>query len=621
MLGRTDSRGRLLAILVGLTVVASALMLRLGQWQIVQASDLAAKARAQTTIREEIPSRRGSIYDRSGTVLLATSVDRYLVAAASNQMTLQQRGEVGDRLATILGLDDTGRAALLDKITQDRPYIILEHDIDETTAAQIRTGLADGSLQQLSLEPEPLRSYPQPGGDPNTSLAAHLLGFVNRQGLGQYGVEQEYQSVLAGEPKVVVAQRDANNHPIPGTESVVSAGLPGSDLRLTIDSGLQLALEQELLAADLADQAKSVSAVVMNPYTGEIYAEASAPSYNANDYATVAAKDPSLFVDPVISRVYEPGSVMKMLTAVAAFEHHTVGMLTKVNDSGVLKLDRGQTQVSDADRIAMGSIPFQDIVAYSRNVGVARVALGLGSTLKASSTILHDTWLQLGLGRPTGVDLAGEVGGLVRDPAVVPWRQIDLANGSFGQGVAVTPMQLATAYSAMMNGGTLVKPHVVAGIGDQGVIAAPQAEGVIPSSLTPTLISLMKHVVTTVPAYRAGTLVPGYLVGGKTGTAQIWDTKTNAWKKNKFNYSFVGYIGKTHPEVVVAVRIEEARPSVLRQGLIVLPVMSYELFRRIATNAMTILDLPAASTQPVSSAAGAADGSSTDLAPAGTTSP
>jgi cell division protein FtsI/penicillin-binding protein 2 len=621
MLGRTDSRGRLLAILVGLTVVASALMLRLGQWQIVQASDLAAKARAQTTIREEIPSRRGSIYDRSGTVLLATSVDRYLVAAAPDQMTLQQRGEVGDTLATILGLDDAGRAALLDKITQDRPYIILQHDIDETTAGRIRAGLAKGDLQQLSLEAEPLRSYPQPGGDPNTSLAAHLLGFVNRDGLGQYGVEQEYQSVLAGDPKVVVAQRGADNRPIPGTESVVSPGLPGSDLRLTIDAGLQLALEQELLAADLADQAKSISAVVMNPYTGEIYAEASAPSYNANDYATVAAKDPSIFVDPVISRVYEPGSVMKMLTAVAAFEHHTVGMLTKVNDSGVLKLDRGKTEVSDADHIAMGSIPFQDIVAYSRNVGVARVALGLGSTLKTSSTILHDTWLQLGLGKPTGVDLAGEVGGLVRDPALVPWRQIDLANGSFGQGVAVTPMQLATAYSAMVNGGTLVKPHVVAGIGDQQVIVAPKAEGVIPGSLIPTLTDLMHHVVSTVPAYRAGTLVPGYFVGGKTGTAQIWDTKTNAWKKNRFNYSFVGYIGKTHPEVIVAVRIEEARPSVLRQGLILLPVMSYELFRRIATNAMTILDLPAASTQPVASAAAAANGSSTDLAPAGATSP
>jgi cell division protein FtsI/penicillin-binding protein 2 len=182
-------------------------------------------------------------------------------------------------------------------------------------------------------------------------------------------------------------------------------------------------------------------------------------------------------------------------------------------------------------------------------------------------------------------------------------------------------MQLATAYSAMVNGGTLVRPHAVAGIGDQQVIVAPQAEGVIPGSLTPTLISLMNHVVSTVPAYRAGTLVPGYLVGGKTGTAQIWDAKAGAWKKSKFNYSFVGYIGKTRPEVIVAVRIEEAHPSVLRQGLIVLPVMSYELFRRIATNAMNILDLQTAGTQPVPSASGAADGTSTDLPPAGTTSP
>ncbi len=152
-----------------------------------------------------------------------------------------------------------------------------------------------------------------------------------------------------------------------------------------------------------------------------------------------------------------------MLTAVAALGRDRVGLKTLIDDSGTLKLDGGRTKVSDADGHDRGWMTFQDIVAFSRNVGAARVALRprrLRSPRPPGD--LHETWQQFGFGKPTGIDLAGEVGGLVRDPATTPWRQIDLANGSFGQGVAVTPMQLATAYAAMMNGGRLVQPHVVA---------------------------------------------------------------------------------------------------------------------------------------------------------------
>ena len=158
-------------------------------------------------------------------------------------------------------------------------------------------------------------------------------------------------------------------------------------------------------------------------------------------------------------------------------------------------------------------------------------------------------WLRLGYGQPTGIDVAGEVGGLVRDPGIKAWRQIDLANGAFGQGVAVTPIQLATAYAALANGGTMVQPHVVKEIGDRVVPVAPKATGVVDPSVSRTLVGMMQHVITEVPFYRDRTLVPGYDVGGKTGTAQIWDPKANnghgAWKVNLFNYSFVGYIART----------------------------------------------------------------------------
>jgi len=230
-------------------------------------------------------------------------------------------------------------------------------------------------------------------------------------------------------------------------------------------------------------------------------------------------------------------------------------------------------------------------------VVAAKVALALGKSTRESSAILYDMWLRLGYGQPTGIDLAGEVGGIVRDPALNKWREIDLANGAFGQGVAVTPIQLATAYASLMNGGSLVQPHVVKSIGDNDVLLGPRRQGVVDASVSRTLIKMMQHVIATVPFYRDRTLVPGYDVGGKTGTAQIWDAAADggrgAWKRNLFNYSFVGYIARQTgvPDLVVAIRIEEGTPTVARVGHLEMPVMSFELFRRIATDAITTPDL------------------------------
>jgi cell division protein FtsI/penicillin-binding protein 2 len=335
---------------------------------------------------------------------------------------------------------------------------------------------------------------------------------------------------------------------------------------------------------------------VLDPYTGEVYAEATYPSYDANDYKAIASADPSRFIDPIVSSVYEPGSVFKMMTATAALELGTVTPSTRIKDVGTLRLDGGRTKIDDADRKGMGWMTFQDGIAYSRNVVAAKVALGLGDSTRESSSILYDTWLRLGYGEPTGIDVAGEVGGIVRDPALAPWREIDLANGAFGQGVAVTPIQLATAFAALVNGGMLVRPHVVQGVGDEDVPVTPPTQ-VIDAGLSRTLVKLMRHVVTEVPFYRDRTQVPGYDVGGKTGTAQIWDAKANggkgAWKRNLFNYSFVGYIGRQTgiPDLVVAIQIEEGTPTVARVGHLEMPVMSFELFRRIATNAITTPDL------------------------------
>jgi cell division protein FtsI/penicillin-binding protein 2 len=592
MLGRTDSRRRLLFLLVTFAVIGAALFARLAYWQVTQHDRLAGEAFAQTTMRTESPSARGEIFDRSGVVVLATTVDRERLAAMPSELSPRRRREVAEELIALLRLDEAEAAALTARMTTDKRYVVLAHGLDSATADRIRVAARSERVEAVLLEDEPVRVYPHEGGGPDSTLAAHLLGFVNRDGLGQYGVEAYYQDALAGRPRIIHAQRDVAARAIPDTIVVEDEGAPGEDLRLTIDAGLQLAVEQEVLAAWAADKAKSVSAVVLDPYTGEVLAEATYPSYDGNDYQAVAAADPGRFVDPVVSAVYEPGSVFKMLTAIAGIETGAVTPTTRIKDVGTLKLDEGRAKIDNSDRKGMGWVTFEDGIAYSRNVVAAKVALLTGTTTKESSTILHNTWRRFGFGEPTGIDVAGEVGGIVHDPTITAWQQIDLANGSFGQGVAVTPMQLATAFSAMVNGGTLIQPHVVKAVGaherapgDRGTVLDPE--------LSQTLVSMMNHVVTEVPFYRDRTLIEGYEVGGKTGTAQIWDPTARDgkgdWKHNLFNYSFVGYIARDAgvPDLVVAVKIDEGTPTIARVGQLEMPVMSFELFRRIAHDAIT----------------------------------
>ena len=225
MLGRTDSRRRLLVLLVVFVVGSLALTARLAYWQVVDRERLASEAMAQTTVNLETPSKRGDIFDRTGTVVLATTVPRERLVAAPDQLTPDQRRKTVAELTRILGLDDADSIAMRDALTSDSKYLILRHGLDRSVADQIRAALVDQRVFGLTLEPEPERVYPQVGGGPGSTLAAHLLGFVNRDGTGQYGVEQAYQSTLAGEPRVLVTQRDASGQPIIDEATVSQPGV------------------------------------------------------------------------------------------------------------------------------------------------------------------------------------------------------------------------------------------------------------------------------------------------------------------------------------------------------------------------------------------------------------
>ena len=590
MLGRSDRRLRLVGLLVVFILGAGALSARLAYWQVVRGAELRTQALAQLESSVSEPAERGDVFDQSGTVVMATTGYRDALAAYADQVPAGKVEPMVALLAEILTLEEDAAGRMKKTLQSGDPYVVLARSLTDEQGTAIRDAMADGTLKWVTLEPRPMRLYPSEGGAPGTTLASHLLGFANAESVGQYGVEQRYQNLLAGRPRIVNSQRDIKGRPIASTSRIVDPGRPGADLRLTLDASLQLQIEKELYAARVADQATTVSAIVMDPYTGSILAWATVPGYDANDYGILAATSPERFLDPILSHVYEPGSVLKMMVAGAAYEAGVMTPDKRVNDTGSIHI--GRFRVDDADKRAMGWIPFEDVIAYSRNVGAVRVARMLGDDVDDASQVLYDYWRRLGLGSLTRVDVAGELPGLAANPAVDKWAEIDLANRAFGQGVAVTPLQMATSFGAMINGGERMQPRVVAGIGDEEMAPGPR-ERVIDEELSAELRRLMVHVVTRVPWYRDGTEIEGYTVGGKTGTAQIWDSRRGDWVPQTFNFSFVGFVGPTvdEPRAVIAVRIGDTKPTIRGQGDFVLNITSYELFRRIAIDTIAALDM------------------------------
>jgi cell division protein FtsI/penicillin-binding protein 2 len=600
MLGRTDSKGRLLLLFMALVLLASGMTARLAYWQVNQRQQLTALADRTRTTQQSVPARRGTIYDRTGTIVLAQTINRYRIVADLHSISDAERKRDTTALVDFLELSGDIEVAFRKAMTGTGYYVVLAANVDADLGKEIADAQANGALGAMTLEPTPVRVYPQAGGAPHTSLAAQLLGFVNDNGKGQYGLEQQYDSLLAGKPQLLDIDP---NKPGPTGTHIVDPGADGVDIRTTIDVGLQLQVEQEVFSTWAADKARTVSAIVMDPKTGAVMAEGSYPSYDANYYQIVANQNPALFMDPIISEFYEPGSVFKMLTASAALQTKTTSLTTKINDSGVLKLPGGQ-EVADADRKAKGWMTFADIVAWSRNVGVSQVAFRLGKTTNAAAANLYQTWRTYGIGQKTGIDLAGEVTGIVPDPAKTPWYQIDLANRSFGQGVAVPPIQIIKAYSEMANGGYQVTPHVAdfSPVGTTAASATPATQ-VISAGLSTSLVGLMQHVVTAVKSYDQATYIPNYFVGGKTGTAQIWDPSLDrgqgGWIPDVYNYSFYGWVGHDKPDLTIGVVIYRAVPTKVAQGFLPMSVQSTELFRRVATDAVVTLKVPPNPVGPV----------------------
>ena len=586
---RTDHAGRGLVIGIALVLAGSLCLGRLAQWQLFDRDRLLDVAGSRLSLTQSAEPLRGTIMDRTGSVVLAATVMRYQLIAETSGLTDGERSEVASTLLEVLSLDDIDATRLRAGLATRRAWSLLLPALDEPAAEAVRAASSAGLLPGISLREVRTRIYPQPGGASATSLASHLLGFVNGSGAGQYGVEEYYNEQLGGSAQVTRLERGADGIERP---VIVSEAREGVDLQLSIDAGLQTLVEQEVAAAGVANQAESVSVVVMDPYSGDILSSASWPSYDANRYGVVAARDPSRFVDPAVSSVYEPGSVMKAITSVAGLESGLYSPSSIIGDQSVLELDHGVNEVRNADRRSKGQMTLAAAFAWSRNVVFSKVALSLGDSTSEASRVLFGTWLRFGFGGKTGIDLASESQGLVNSPDTQRWSELDLANASFGQGVGTTLIQLATAYSAMLNGGVLVRPRVVRAVDgvEQPIISRGSATT---SRVSSQIIEMSTGLTKLVPIYNRLASIPNYASGGKSGTAQIWLNKDlnggkAGWDKRHFNFSYVGWIGQTAPEYVIAVSLRRVPPVVNRVGVILNNIESYELFRRVAED-LTVL--------------------------------
>ena len=592
---RTDAHGRVLVLAAGLIVAGSLCFGRLAQWQLIERERLLEAAGNRISEATAAAPLRGTITDRTGSVVLASTVMREQLVAQPSALSVEEKRQVGSTLISLLHLDADEASRLTSALDSSRSWSVLHPGLDRREADAVRTAAAAGELPGVSLTPVRVRYYPQPGGAAGSSLASHVLGFVNSDGVGQYGIESYYDDQLAGTSQVTRLERGAD-----GIERQVevSAARPGSDLQLSIDAGLQTLVEQEVATAGVANQAESVSVVVMDPFSGDLLSSASWPSYDANRYNVVAARDPRRFVDPTISSVYEPGSVMKAMTSVAGIESGVVTPRTVIDDQSVLRLDYGENSVRNADHRSKGALTLAEAFAWSRNVIFSKVALELGESTSEASQRLYATWLRFGFGGKTGVDLSGESEGIVNDPNEKRWSELDLANASFGQGVSVTLMQLATAYSALLNGGVLVRPRVVRAI--DGAELPVTTRGVATSGrVSAEIVEMTKGLTRIVPLYNRLAAIPAYASGGKSGTAQIWLTAeknggTAGWDKRHFNFTYVGWIGRTAPEYVIAVSIRRGTPIVNMQGNILNRIESFELFRRVAEEVVALFNIPPA---------------------------
>jgi cell division protein FtsI/penicillin-binding protein 2 len=525
-----------------------------------------------TELRTFYPDR-GEIYDRNGHLLAG---NRTVYEVGVDLLNLKDASAIALAVSAQLGLDYGDTLASISDPPDGLSYLVLADFVEAQDAAALqhlivtlreqKDGAAARGLTGLQFMPHPQRSYPE------GALGSNLLGFVSREGRGYFGVEEKYDTLLAGNPVRVVVPIDPNRaSEIPDVPN-------GTRLVLTINRDLQASAEQILDEALERYGAQAGTIIVMDPRSGEIFAMAATPRLDLNKFWNygVVFQNASEF-NRAVSMPYEPGSVLKILTMAAALESGTVAPSTPFLDTGEILV--GGATIKNWNAEAWGLQDMTGCLQHSLNVCLAWVSTQMGAQS------FYGFMDNFGLGHLTGIDLAGEAAGRLKVPGDSDWYPVDLGTNAFGQGVAVTPVQMLMAASSIANGGRTVTPHVVhAMVRDGRQYSVPAQYAGTPIS-EGTARSLTEMLSASLESESSLALVPGYRIAGKTGTAQI-PTPYGLYDYSGTNASFIGWGPVDDPHFMIYVWLE--RPSASIWG----SETAAPVFALVAEKTVVLMDIP-----------------------------
>jgi cell division protein FtsI (penicillin-binding protein 3) len=528
------------------------------QLQILRGPELRRLAEGQHLKKMTSLPRRGAVLDRSGESL-AVSLMAHSVGAHPRR--IRDKEEVARDLAKILRLKP---ADVRKDLESEKPFVWIKRQVTPREAEEIEKLNVKGL--EMSLEPN--RFYPQ------GQIAGQVVGFVNRDSQGIEGLELQYDDYIQGESGSSLIEFDAKRRSVL-VEGVEELRIPpGADLHLTLNSAIQHLAEKELEAAVVKNRGKAGVAIVVEPFTGEILALANYPSFDPNMFSTQAGERAR---NRAIADSYEPGSTFKTILAAAALEEGVIGA------EDLLYCEMGKYPYAGRiihDTHPYGWLSFSKVLQVSSNICFTKVA----EKLKKERFFRYIE--KFGFGKETGVDLPGEVAGILRRPE--SWAAIDLATHAFGQGISATPLQMVMAYAAVANGGFLMRPYIAQRItgpkGEALLTNQPHVVRRVISEKTAHRMAKMLKEVTSEGGTGAMASVEGFDVAGKTGTAQKADPVNGGYSKKRVA-SFVGFVPAGDPRLVLLVLVDEPEASVYG-GVVAAPA-----FGNIARGALRQLEV------------------------------
>ena len=548
---------RLVGLFCCLSLALGAIVVRLVVLQVSQAGALQMRALDQRVREVELSAWRGQILDRSREPLALSLEARDVYV---DPRYVEDPWNTAVAIAPILGVEIRD---LLPKLTADTTFVYLARQVELDLARRLEAL----NLPGIGFLPAPKRTYPA------GPLAPQVVGFVDIDGVGISGLELQYQSLLAGKPGERTQELAENGRPIAGGIDVEIPPVPGSDLVCTIDRDFQYQVQAALEEAVQQNHARSGTVIVMDPYTGEILAMASYPWFDPND---PAAARPAAWRNKAVTDAFEPGSVIKVLTAAAAVQEHALPLNQRIAVPDQMQI--GTFTIHDSHPHPVEQMTLGDIIAQSSNMGAVLVARRLGSAEMASYLTAF------GLGQATGVGFPGESPGLLLP--LDRWTDTSLATIAYGQGISVTPLQMISVYATIANGGEWMQPRLVKGwIGADGTYhpaPAPRTRRVVSEDAARMVTRMLAYAV------QAGTgtaaQIPGYQVAGKTGTARIPLPNGSGYYTDRWIASFIGFLPASEPRVVIAAILDQ--PTTVYGGVAAAP-----LFQQIARYAIERLSI------------------------------